>query len=143
MPYKDPEKQRAYHRKRYLENKVKMREQNREYMRKYYQNNKVKCREYVYKWRAKNKAKYNKYQREYKKEYMREYMKEYLKRHPNVIKAQSKANYYISLEDVNCSWGGCNEQATDRHHPDYNESLNITPFCHKHHIIIHRLYSLN
>ena len=139
----DKEKQKKLSKERFK----RFREKNPDYHREYYQKNKKEINEKakLYKKKReiiKNRSLYNKRYREKNKEIInkkaKEYSKMYKKLPENKIKLKSQiiAQKIPIPKEQLCEICKINE-AKDRHHPDYNKSLNILYLCKSCHKRLH------
>ena len=130
----------------------------KEYMKEYVIRNKEKKKEYDKIYREKNKEQIREKRKDYLKEYVKknsekikEYQKEYKKQNKKRIQglrrlyyiktkkehlARAKAYNYYKDHNFVCVECGIDENI-ELHHPNYNEPLNIIPYCKEHHINLH------
>jgi len=140
---------REYFKNYYEKNKEKFKKNLREYYEKnkdkikiYNESIKEKRKKYMKEWRLKNKEKRYRYNKiKYQKtksynKYQREYRRIYTKKNPLISKAHQLARYNIQIINQRCE--SCNENiAVHRHHPNYNNPLEVELLCINCHLKVH------
>lgn len=102
-----------------------------EYFKKWRENNKERNRELKEKWRENNREKDRECKRYWNKKNKETHAKinrEYAKRHPEIIKAQNMANYYLKH---------LKKEGYEFHHPDYSKPLLVEVLPIEDHYKIH------
>ncbi len=134
MPHKDPEEKRQYER-RYLsipENRKKKQKRDLAY---YYRNKEKKLR-YQREYRMKNKEMMKVHRKRWYDNHKKE-RADYRKSHRKQLRAEEQGRS-IPLSD-SCLLCGSKENLI-RHHPDYDEPLQIVTVCRVCHAHVHGLY---
>ena len=141
MPYKNPEDRRRFERERYRKNpeyfkarakkwlkehpnySAKWRKNHPNYSRRYYEEHREEISARMRKYRQKNKEEISKKKREYYKAHQKE------------CNARKIAGRKVKLKEQ-CQICGSVENL-ERHHPDYDQTLNVQTLCGRCHQRLH------